>query len=148
MFADADVFEAYGTKSLERSLNYQAKTFASVFIENLGNGAFKMHSLPQKAQFSSINDILIKDYNNDGNLDILTAGNLYNAEIETARNDAGIGLLMLADGQGNFEAVHQDKSGFFTPFNMKNMAEITIKGASYVMVGCNDDKLQVFKIME
>ncbi len=148
LFADADVFEAYGTKSLERSLNYQAKTFASVFIENLGNGAFKMHSLPQKAQFSSINDILIKDYNNDGNLDILTAGNLYNAEIETARNDAGIGLLMLGDGQGNFEAVHQDKSGFFAPFNVKNMAEITIKGASYVMVGCNDDKLQVFKIME
>jgi len=147
-FAKANLIEVYGAKSLKRSLNYKAKTFASAYIENLGNGKFKIHKLPQKAQFSSINDIIIKDYNGDGNLDILTVGNLYNAEIETARNDAGIGLLMLGDGKGNFEAVHHNKSGFLAPYNVKNMAEIIIKGKTYILLGCNDDKLQAIKVLE
>ncbi len=145
-FAAADIFEAYGKRSLERSLNYQAKTFASAYIENLGNGKFIMHQLPMKAQFSSINDILIDDYNSDRHLDILIAGNLYNSEVETARNDAGKGLLMFGDGKGNFKPIHKDNSGFFAPYNVKAMAEIQIKGAPYIILGCNDDKIQIIKI--
>ncbi len=145
LFARADVFEVYGSRNLERSLHYQAKTFANSYVENLGNGLFKMHALPQQAQYSSINDILIKDYNSDGYLDILSAGNLYNAEVETARNDAGVGLLMLGDGNGNFEAVSRELSGFFAPYNVKNMAEIDIKNVPHVILGCNNDQLQFFK---
>jgi hypothetical protein len=107
-----------------------------------------MHKLPQKAQFSSINDIIINDFDRDGILDVLTTGNLYNSEIETARNDAGKGLLMLGDGKGNFQEIDKNISGFFAPYNVKNMAEIIIKGKPYVLLGCNDDKLQVFKVME
>ena len=107
-----------------------------------------MHKLPNKAQFSSINDIIINDYNGDGHLDILTAGNLYNAEVETARNDAGKGLLMFGDGKGKFEAIHQDISGFFAPYNVKNMAEINIKNEPYIILGCNDEKLQLIKVKE
>jgi hypothetical protein len=147
-FAKANVIEVYGAKSLKRSLNYKAKTFASAYIENLGNGKFKMHKLPIKAQFSSINDIIIKDYNGDGNPDVLTVGNLYNAEIETARNDAGIGLLMLGDGKGNFKDVHHKESGFLAPYNVKNMAEIVIKGKPYILLGCNDDQLRAIKVLD
>ncbi|MGB5436994.1 MAG: VCBS repeat-containing protein [Maribacter sp.] len=146
LFAAADVFEVYGKRSLERALHYEAKTFASAYIENLGNGKFSMHRLPMKAQFSSINDILINDYNTDGNLDILIAGNLYNAEIETARNDAGKGLLMLGDGKGEFEAIPKNSSGFFAPYNVKVMQEIKIKGEPHIMIGCNDDRVQIIKV--
>ena len=144
-FAAADVFEVYGKRNLERALHYQAKTFASAYIENLGNGKFSMHPLPMKAQFSSINDIMIKDYNEDGHLDILIAGNLYNAEIETARNDAGKGLLMFGDGKGNFEAISKNISGFFAPYNVKVMKSIMIKDEPHIIIGCNDDRLQIIK---
>jgi hypothetical protein len=147
-FATADVFETYGKRTLERSLNYRAKTFASTYIENLGNGKFSMHQLPVKAQFSSINDIIINDYNSDGHLDILIVGNLYNTEIETARNDAGKGLLMLGDGKGNFEAIHKDISGFFAPHNVKVMERIMIKDKPYIILGCNDDRLRIIKVEE
>lgn len=146
LFAAADVFEVYGKRNLDRALNYKAKTFASAYIENLGNGKFKIHQLPMKAQFSSINDILIKDYNGDANLDILIAGNLFNSEIETARNDAGKGLLMVGDGKGNFEAIPKDISGFFAPYNVKVMKEILIKDEPHILLGCNDDRLQIIKI--
>ena len=52
-------------------------------------------SFPISPSFPSVNSIVIDDYNHDQHPDILIAGNLYDAEIETARNDAGFGLLLL-----------------------------------------------------
>ena len=63
------------------------------------------------AQVSSINDILVKDFDSDGYLDLLVAGNLYDSEVETPRNDASIGLLLRGDGKGDFEAVPTSESG-------------------------------------
>ncbi len=145
LFASANVFEIYGDLNLNQSLNYEAKTFASSYIENLGDGRFEIHPLPHTAQYSSINDILIEDFNNDGHLDMLFAGNLYNAEVETARNDAGFGLLMLGDGNGQFEVVRKRDSGFFVPYNVKSMASLRGMDSRFILVGCNDDNLQVFE---
>ena len=39
------------------------------------NGKFIKHELPVEAQFSAINKILVDDYNKDGTLDLLIAGN-------------------------------------------------------------------------
>jgi len=145
LFASSDVFEIYGDQKLERSLHYEATTFASSYIENLGNGQFKLHPLPMEAQYSSINDIIVSDFSDDGQLDVLVAGNLYNAEVETARNDSGFGLLMVGNGKGQFEAIHKSESGFFVPYNVKSLAAIKGKNGKLVLVGCNDEDLQVFK---
>ncbi|MCK5469187.1 MAG: VCBS repeat-containing protein, partial [Cyclobacteriaceae bacterium] len=52
-FAKADVFEIYGEDNLKNSLHYEAKTFASSYVENKGNGKFVFHQLPIQAQFST-----------------------------------------------------------------------------------------------
>ena len=39
-----------------------------------------------------VNQIVVKDFNNDTKLDIVIAGNLYSSEVETPRNDASNGL--------------------------------------------------------
>ena len=64
-----------------------------------------MHNFPNEAQLSSINDMIIDDFNKDGNLDILAAGNLFNMEIVTPRNDGGIGVYMEGDGKGGFKVI-------------------------------------------
>ena len=103
VFAALEIDQVYGDDNLDNSLHYKAKTFASSYVENLGNGNFKLSSLPFKAQLSNINDILVDDFNEDGNLDLVTIGNLFVSEIETPRNDAGNGLLMYGNGNGSFE---------------------------------------------
>jgi len=103
LFASADASAIYGDNKLENALHYEATTFASTYFENKGDGTFEAHELPMLAQISSVNDFIVEDFNTDGHLDILLAGNLYHAEVETARNDAGYGLLLLGDGKGNFE---------------------------------------------
>ena len=145
LFASSDAKTVYGGSALENALHYKASTFASAYFENLGNSSFKMHSLPMTAQISSVNDIVIDDFNNDDKKDILLAGNLYNAEVETTRNDAGYGLLLLGDGTGAFEVVSADESGFYVPYDVKSIEHVKTKSGQLVFVGCNDDELKIYK---
>jgi len=134
------------SSDLEESLNYEATTFASAYLENDGNGSFKFHALPNEAQFSSVNDILIADYNQDQHLDILLAGNLYGAEIETARNDAGVGLVLLGDGSGEFTPLTPAESGFFVPSDVKSMEVVRSNQGTQILVGINDKPLEIFRL--
>ncbi|MGI9542718.1 MAG: FG-GAP-like repeat-containing protein [Cyclobacteriaceae bacterium] len=124
-FGDANLRDVYGSE-LDQAINYRATSFASAYIENLGGGDFLFKPLPNQAQLSSINNILAKDFDQDGHLDILTSGNLYASEIETPRNDAGMGLLLNGDGHGNFMPVPLSESGFFAPHDAKDMKLITV----------------------
>ena len=145
LFASSDVFEIYGQSKLEEALHYQATTFTSTYFENLGNGNFASHPLPPEAQLSSINDLLIEDLNQDGLPDILMAGNLYDAEVETTRNDAGYGMVLQGHANGTFHPLTAKESGFFVPFNVKYIKRINgPKGPRY-LVACNDDQLRIYK---
>ena len=75
-----------------------------------------------EAQFSSVNDILVKDINQDEKYDIIIAGNLYNAEVETPRNDAGYSLVLQGTGDGHFEPIPARASGLFLPYEVKRLA--------------------------
>ena len=100
----------------------------SAWIENLGDGTFKMHSLPVEAQISPVFGILTGDYNSDGNPDLLITGNSYSSNVFTGQYDALIGLLLAGDGKGGFTAVPGRESGFFADGDAKGMAELTIEG--------------------
>ncbi len=142
-FGKANLTEVYGDKALSEALHYSATNFASVYIENKGNGNFVLHQLPLKAQFSSINSIIINDFDNDKNLDILVAGNLYQSEVETARNDASYGLVLIGDGKGGFTPLEFEKSGVYIKGDVKNMASIVVKKKASILVGKNNDYLKL-----
>ena len=142
-FANSNIFDLYGS-SLENAVHLKAYNFASVYIENLGDNKFSLRPLLNDAQFSSVNSIISKDFNGDGVLDIVISGNLYPAEIETPRNDAGMGLYLVGDGKGNFSPVHISESGFVAPNDAKDMKLINIgsNGRQVILVGNNQDYLQ------
>ena len=144
-FSTATLEDVYTKEYLENSLHYQIKSFASVYMENK-DGEFVLHKLPNAAQVSSINQILVDDFNNDSNLDVLIAGNLYASEVETPRNDASNGLFLKGDGSGNFEDIEGKDSGLFVPGDVKDMTRIKIKGEDYILVSKNSDFIQFVKI--
>jgi hypothetical protein len=146
-FAEATVSDIYTKKALKESLHLQAETFASCFLENAGNGKFEIHKLPNEAQLSSVNDMIIEDFNDDGYPDILAAGNLFDVEVVTPRNDAGIGVFLRGKGNGDFELIPARESGFFAPDNVKALSVINLKhdNEKFVLVGNNDGRLKVFR---
>jgi hypothetical protein len=144
-FAEATVSDIYSNKVLEKSLHLQVDIFASCYFKNEGNGKFEIQKLPNEAQLSSINDIIIDDFDGDGNLDILAAGNLFNMEIVTPRNDGGAGVLLKSDGNGNFIVIPSRLSGFFAPKDVKDLSLIHLDDTyKAILVGNNNDRLQIF----
>lgn len=144
-FAEATLVDVYGKEELEKSLHYQVNTFATTYIENK-NGKFIMHQLPNDIQLSSINQIIVKDFDADGNLDVLAAGNLYASEIETPRNDSGTGIYLSGNGNGTFTPLAIGESGFYAPKDVKDLALIKIGNEEKVIVANNNDFLKFISI--
>ncbi|WP_299557330.1 FG-GAP-like repeat-containing protein [Seonamhaeicola sp.] len=146
-FGRATLKDVYGEQNMANALNYKATNFASSYIENLGTGAFKIYPLPNMAQLSSVNTVEIGDFNNDEDLDILLAGNLYGSEVETPRNDASYGLLLLGDGKGHFNPVTMEQSGVCLSGDVKSSQSIKLKNEEKgIVFGKNQDALQILKI--
>jgi hypothetical protein len=146
-FAAATVEDIYTKKAIRNALHVQAKNFASCYLQNQGNGRFEIFHLPNESQLSPLQDILIQDFDRDGNLDILAAGNMYNVEVVTPRFDGGVGILLTGDGRGSFEALPAWESGFFAPGDVKSLSLLT-QGSNQeklILVGNNNGALQVFK---
>ena len=144
LFASLDVKDVYGEVNLDNALRLHANSFKSVVLINK-NSTYDSVDLPYQAQLSSINDIIVEDYNNDGNIDLLVAGNLFTSEVETPRNDASNGLMLIGNGDGTFMPKARKESGFFAPSDAKKLNLIKIKNEQGVIVGNNNDLIQYFK---
>ncbi|SDL33443.1 VCBS repeat-containing protein [Kriegella aquimaris] len=143
-FGNSNLNDVYG-ESLKSALNLKAKTFASAYIENNGDGTFSTTPLPTLAQVSSINSILINDYDNDGNKDLLISGNLYPSEIETPRNDASIGLFLKGSGKGDFAPTSVNESGFNAPNDVRDMKMIKVGKKEVILVANNNGNIQAIE---
>ena len=144
IFASLDVQEVYGEENLENALRLSVNTFESTVLIN-NKSYYDYKALPNYAQFSSVNDIIIEDFDNDEINDILLVGNMYHAEIETTRNDSGNGLLLKGNGDGNFKEIPISKSGFFTPADSKKIISLKRKEDKLLIIANNDDRIQIFK---
>jgi hypothetical protein len=144
-FARATLQEIYGDQMLKSSLHYSANTFASYWIENKGKGEFAMHKLPNWAQFSSINDIAEIKYN-DNCTAFIVAGNLYGSEVDTPRNDASIGLVLLSDAKGEIKVVPPAESTLRIKGEVKVIREIKLaSGKDAYLFAINNDSLKLIE---
>ncbi|MEM7655194.1 MAG: VCBS repeat-containing protein [Bacteroidota bacterium] len=146
-FANATLAEVYGTNNLARAQQYHATTFASTVFLNEGEAGWQTLPLPSLAQLSSIHDILVQDLNQDGWPDVLVAGNLYQAEVETPRNDASLGLVLLGDGSGHFVPVDAAESGWYLDGDVKSLAWIRRGDSLSILAGLNHGAARIFDCM-
>ncbi len=144
-YANADMSQTLSSKDLEGAQIFKATNLASTYIENLGNGKFKSKPLPLQAQFSPIYGMQVQDFNTDGYMDVLVAGNQFAVEPFMGRYDAFVGLCLLGDGQGNFKTVPTNKSGLDISGDAKGMVSIqSATGGHNILVGQNSGKLQSY----
>ena len=123
----------------------KCETSTSVWIENLGSGKFKAHALPVQAQFAPVNSIVATDIDEDGNTDLIIAGNEYQSAVSTGRYDASYGLILKGNGKGNFAPLSMEKSGLLIDGDIKDLKMISIKNKGKILLAApNDSKLKIF----
>lgn len=144
-FASATLEEIYSTKMLDESIAYEITSFASVYLENV-DGKYEVNKLPVEAQFSNINSIVVRDIDQDGHLDAVIAGNLYNSEIETPRNDSSYGLWLKGDGNGGFLPQSPKTSGLFLRGDVRNMKTINVGQETHLLAAINNEALTQIKM--
>jgi len=144
-YANAQLKDIYGEK-LDESLQLKATKFESCVLLNEGNFQFEIKDLPTVAQLSPVKAIEKTDINRDGKIDLIVAGNMLESEIETTRGDAGLGAILLGDGQGNFEAQTPLSTGFMADKNVRDLELIDSKKGKYLLVVNNNEESELFLI--
>ncbi len=145
-FAKADINNMFSADTLKQALKLSATNFQTSYLNNLGNGKFKVEPMPVLSQLAPVYGMIVDDYNNDGNLDVVLSGNDYGTEVSNGRYNALNGLVLLGDGKGGFVPQAILKSGFFTPGDAK--ALIRLKGANneyFLAASENRGPLKIFK---
>jgi hypothetical protein len=142
-FGEASLGDVYG-EELDQALHLTVNSFASIVLMNEEDG-FLRKDLPRLAQISAVNGIVCKDFNKDGYKDLLIAGNLYGSEVETTRNDASEGLMLIGKGNGAFESLGPDQSGFKASGDVKDLKMLTMGKNKLILVTNNNNTMQAFK---
>lgn len=131
----------------ERSgaLELRANHLETSYIENLGDGSFKMSPLPIQAQLAPVNGIIATDVNQDNELDIVLVGNDYGNEVNMGQYDALLGLVLLGDGNGHFTPLSVGTSGFLVKGDAKALVSLmTAEGKELLIASQNRGPLSVF----
>jgi len=143
-FASSKVLEILPKAKLKDAVVYEISNFESIILIN-ENGKLIRRPLPNEAQLSPLKSCLVNDFNKDGFMDVLTVGNHYGVEVETKRYDAGLGTLLLGDGENNFRFVPPNHSGFYVPSDSRHITHINQKNDNLIIVTNNNDSISVFQ---
>jgi hypothetical protein len=137
-YADATFEDSFLPEELEDAYVVCAQKFESSYIENLGNGKFKITSLPLVAQFAPVYGMITDDFDEDGLPDILLSGNSYSPEVLSGRDDAFTGLLLKGDGKGNFKNINSENTGFLSDQDSKGMVKVMLASGNTLIVVANN----------
>ncbi|MBR9922264.1 MAG: VCBS repeat-containing protein [Bacteroidetes bacterium] len=136
--------DIFSPEEMEGTIILKVTELASCVFLNQGDGTFQKQVLPMEAQFAPVYALLTGDYNADGNLDLLSAGNLYEAKPEVGKYDADYGLVLLGS-DGGFSALRSAESGFRTSGAVRDLQRMKINGEERIVVVQNNMPLQLFK---
>jgi hypothetical protein len=145
-FASADLTALFPDDMVKDARKLDCNELHTCWFENLGKGRFRKHVLPMEAQFAPVNAVVAHDLDGDGKLDLLLAGNEYQAEVMSGRYDASYGLLLKGDGKGNFLPVTHVDKGIFIKGDVKDLKLIKNgNGDELILAAVNNERLRIFR---
>ncbi|WP_350293086.1 VCBS repeat-containing protein [uncultured Croceitalea sp.] len=148
-YAKRTIEELFPQEVIDNAIVKKASISESVIAINEGDGKFTIKKLPQRVQFSCICGITCTDVNQDGNLDLIMAGNNYEFKPQFSRLDASYGNVLLGNGKLDFEWQNYEDSGFFIKGEVKHLKEFKDKnGKRFLIATVNNDEPKIFALDE
>lgn len=142
-YAKATIQDIFTKEELSKSTSLYAYTLETTLFKN-ENKVMKPVPLPYQAQLSPMFDFIVEDFNGDGKLDILMAGNYSYSETETSEMDAGNGTLLLQQADGTFTFVDNRDHGFWAQHEVRELKSIRLAdGREAILTGNNRGPIEV-----
>ena len=108
---------------------------------NRGKGELELHPLPTETQWSAVRALHLEDFDKDGYLDIALGGNFYEMHPALGRSDASIGQILKGNGQGQFQVLSPQQTGWILRGAIRDIKKI---GNAYLMA-TNNGQIQVLE---
>lgn len=147
--------QAYSVSSVETVLaNKPARFLEATSIESavfLNRGdRFEARALPIQAQFTPVSGIAVADFNGDGKQDLFLSQNYFATRTDMNRFDAGFGLLLIGQGNGNFRALSAAEAGIRIAGEQRGCvaADFDEDGRVDLAVGQNGGTTKLFRNMK
>src|SRR5690606_36055771 len=138
-YATRPFSKVFTQEELEGAYIGSAKKLESVILINEGGKQFRSIDLPDIAQLSTINDVIVDDVNGDLIPDIIAVGNMYGQETLFGRYNASLGTILLGDGKFGFSELSATQSGFVADGDARLIRTLnTNRGKVYAISNYND----------
>ncbi|WP_192085244.1 VCBS repeat-containing protein [Algoriphagus sp. Y33] len=144
-YSNATMEDLFTAQQLEEAQVLVANSLESMYLENTGSG-FKAIPLPREAQAFPVYAIQTMDVNQDGNMDLILGGNQTFTRIRIGVIDAGLGLVMLGDGKGNFHPLSPSESGIGIKGDIKSILQLQSSDESSLLFGIHNQQIQRYTI--
>ena len=139
-YASAQLTEIYSNEKLSKALHIEAREFRNGYLKKTGE-KWQFVPFSNYLQIGPINAFVEMDITGDGKNEIILGGNKYETEVETARYDSNFGDVLKLSKNG-YELIDPSETGLILNKNVKDIQKI----GSFIVVGCNDDTLKIYKL--
>jgi hypothetical protein len=143
-------YKSYSTATLDKVLTQaeiaESKKLVAYRMETSylrnDNGQLTFGEMPIEIQFAPVFAMSSLDVNNDGNMDLITGGNLTGTRARTGTLTGNYGLIFLGDGRGGFAALSARESGLKLSRDVRKMG----LSGSTLIVACDNDSVRTFRL--
>ena len=146
-YADAQLTDLFTREQLQRASTVAIKTTQSLYLRNEGNKKFTIQPLPLYAQASVLNGIVPYDFGNDGNMDLVLAGNFYPFRVQMGPCDAAIGLVLHNNGKGEFTPLTYAETGLCLSGDVRNLIKVKGRNNFFIVAAKNNGAIQIIKLV-
>ncbi len=148
-YAKKTIDELFPKEVIANTIVKKASIATSIIAVNNGNGSFSIQELPPRVQFSCICGIQCTDVDNDGNLDLILAGNNFEFKPQFSRLDSNYGNVLLGDGNLGFDWQNYSRSGFFIKEEVKHLELFKDKmGNNFLIAAINNEAPKIYSFNE
>ena len=144
-YKEQTITDIFTPEQLSKAKKLEVFELATSILINDGKGNFMLKPLPVEAQLAPMFGIELADFDKDGVVDILLAGNFYKAKPEVGRYDASYGLLLKGNGKGDFKSLSAKESGIKIDGEVRDIISMHSDKETLILVARNNDTIVTYK---
>lgn len=133
-YSEATITQVLSEEMIDKAQTFNAHTFSTSLFINTGEGIFEKVTLPLEAQVAPVHAILVEDINQDGNLDLVIAGNHNSSEHTYGAQNIFLGTCLLGTGKNTFNALSAEESGLYLNKAVRALSAFEVNSGENILV--------------